>query len=213
MLKKLSFILLAVFLTFCNTSFPQKRVKEYKGPLIGKWETPNTGMDASFLTLEFLPHYKFSYNLRSVWNGTYNLTGTKLTSNYLVPFLNKWVKDTSIALINADTLVLATGKDSAQVVTKFIKIKDSTDAAGILGRWESNNFQGDKAIFTFQNNGRISIQKTLNAYSGNFIVQKNIFSVFTHRGLTMKMRFQIIRGNLYIYKIGKPGLIKLVRGK
>lgn len=213
MLNKLSFILLAVFLTFCTTTFSQKKIKEYKGPLIGKWETPNTGMDASFLTLEFLPHYKFSYNLKSVWNGTYNLTGTKLSTNYLVPFLNKWVKDTSIALINADTLVLATGKDSAQVVTKFIKIKDSTDAAGILGKWQSNNFQGDKAIFTFQNNGKFSIQKTLNAYHGDFIVQKNIFSVFTDRELTMKMRFQIIRGNLYIYKIGKPGLLKLVRGK
>lgn len=213
MLNKLSFILLAVFLTFCTTTFSQKKIKEYKGPLIGKWETPNTGMDASFLTLEFLPHYKFSYNLKSVWNGTYNLTGTKLSTNYLVPFLNKWVKDTSIALINADTLVLATGKDSAQVVTKFIKIKDSTDAAGILGKWQSNNFQGDKAIFTFQNNRKFSIQKTLNAYHGDFIVQKNIFSVFTDRELTMKMRFQIIRGNLYIYKIGKPGLLKLVRGK
>jgi len=213
-MKKLYSIAAIIVLLTCGNSFGQKKIKEYKGPLIGKWETPDLGMDASHLTIEFKTKYRFSYDLKSIWNGSYKLDGTKLTSSYYIPFLNKWVRDTSIVLINADTLILASGKDSSQSAAKFIRLQDSLDIpSGIVGKWEAKKFQGENTIFTFQKDGNLSVQKTLNKYDGYFTVQKNIFSVFLNRQMVMKMKYQIIRGNLYLYKIGSAQVMKLVREK
>ena len=214
MIKNLFAAVLVLFIISSGNSFGQKKIKEYKGPLLGKWETPNLGLDASHLTIEFKPGYKFFYDLESRWNGKYKLEGTKLTSSYYIPFLSKWVYDTSIVLINADTLILATGKDTAQTITKFVREKDSLySSGGIVGSWNSNNFQGDKAVLTYYKDGNLDIKKTLNKYDGFFIVKKNIFSVYSKRSLIIKMKYQIIRGDLYLYKIGNPGVMKLVREK
>ncbi|MHB1685973.1 MAG: hypothetical protein ACYCVH_01125 [Ignavibacteriaceae bacterium] len=214
MIKNLFTAVVILIVIASGSSFGQKKIKEYKGPLLGKWETPNLGLDASHLTIEFKSGYKFFYDLKSQWNGKYKLDGTQLSASYFIPLLNKWVHYTSIALINADTLILAAGKDSAQSITKFVRLKDTSSTSnGIVGTWETNDFQDSKAIFTYHKDGKVSIQKTLNTYDGYFTVQKNIFSVFSNRAIIMKMKFQIIRGDLYLYKIGSPGVMKLVKGK
>lgn len=213
MIKNLFAAVLVLLMISSMNAFAQKRVKEYKGPLLGKWATPNLGLDASHLAIEFESGHKFSYDLESRWNGKYSLDGTKLFSSYYIPFLSKWVSDTSIVLITADTLVLVTGKDTAQTISKFIRESDSSNASGgLVGSWYSNNFQGDKTVITYDKNGDLSIRKTLNKYNGYFVVQNNIFSVFSKRALIVKMKYQIIRGDLYLYKIGSPGVMKLVRG-
>ncbi len=214
MIKNLYTAVLVLLMIPSVSVFAQKRIKEYKGPLLGKWETPNLGLDASHLAIEFESGHKFSYDLESRWNGKYELDGTTLLSSYYIPFLSKWVHDTSIVLVTADTLVLVTGKDTAQTISKFIRENDSSNTSGgLVGSWYSDNFQGDQAVITYHKNGDLFIRKTLNKYNGYFVVQKNIFSVFSKRALIVKMKYQIIRGDLYLYKIGSPGVMKLVRGK
>ncbi len=216
MIKKLFAIAAIFILLICGNSFAQKKikVKEYRGPLIGKWETPNLEMNTSHLTMQFEPKYKFSYDLKSIWNGNYKFEGTRLASSYYIPFMNKWVKDTSTVLINTDTLVIESNKDTTHTAYKFFRIKDTLNTnVGIYGKWESKNYMGNSAIFNFNKDGSMSIQKTLNKYNGYFTVQKNIFSVFAHRQMVMELKFQIIRDELYLYKIGNSDVLKLVRVK
>ncbi len=202
MQKRLIFIFF-IFIFISPLQFTQSKAKgsTNKNPLIGTWQTVRVKMSESYLTLDFKPDKKFKYLLQSQWFGGYRFNGTELISSYRIPFLNKIVTDTSVALIISDTLITKVNSKGKSKTTKFVRVNENSKRNGIIGKWHTYDYNGHEAIIEYEPKGGLKITEILRKFDGYYIVKGDHFDVFAENGGKMmdNMRFQMLRDEMIIY--------------
>ncbi|MCH8169695.1 MAG: hypothetical protein IIB07_01010 [Bacteroidetes bacterium] len=199
-MKQLNFLLFFLCLTVAAPNYYTQSSNPQIKQLLGKWKSIRNKDKGIEINIKFNPDGSVKYDIGVNLRGTYILKGNKLISFFTDLKTNKVEVDTSIIEINGNTLI-----QESIVSGKKIKMsrldKTEKNSKQIIGKWESDNYNGYYAIIEFNTYYGINVLLQVKSIEGSFVVEKNMITIFSPTTYRMRLNYKITKNIMTLHNL------------
>ena len=79
--------------------------------------------------------------------------------------------------------------------------KTETNSKQIIGKWESDNYNGYYAIIEFNTYYGINVLLQVKSIEGSFVVEKNMITIFSPTTYRMRLNYKITKNIMTLHNL------------
>lgn len=199
-MKIFNFLLFFLFLAvvapnyYTQSSIPQIKL------LVGKWKSIRNTDKGIEINIKFNKDGSVKYDIGVNLSGHYVLNGNKLISFFNDLKTNKVKVDTSIIEINGNILIQKSIVSGKKIKMKRLN-KTGRNSKQIIGKWESDNYNGYHAITEFNAFYGINVLLRVKSIEGSFVVEKNMITIFSPTTYRMRLNYKITKNIMTLHNL------------
>ena len=202
-------LFLICFIIAAPQSYTQSTNSQIK-QLVGKWKSIHNKEKGVEINIKFNADGSVKYSVSVNLKGDYLLKGNKLISYLKNLGTNDTVVDTSIIKFIGNTLIqrsLVSGNTIK--LTRLDKAKNNSNV--IIGKWESENYNGYRTITEYNAYYGINVQLLVKSIEGSFVVEKNMVTIFSPKTYRMRLNYKITKNIMTLHNLENGKDLTMVR--